>query len=137
MCKFIQSGVVSFAPGPKSENCMSDIGDSPNVLKADESRRDDIVEAVVEGTALSLSTHSCNELISPPSTLIDRGSAGFPSIVPSYLASSSVVLCFFLRAANHQTRHNAYRRGQTSEIILLRPIPIFHRNPPNLSILLP
>jgi hypothetical protein len=67
-------------------------------LRADDCRRDDMVDVGVEDV-FSLFSHSFKLLISPPSTLTVRGSAGFPKIVPVYLESSSVALCFFLRTS--------------------------------------
>jgi hypothetical protein len=55
-------------------------------------RMDGAVEAVFNFFAQSFTL-----LTSPPSTLTIRGLLDFPRIVPLYLESSSVALCFFLR----------------------------------------
>lgn len=75
----------------------SSMSSSPNELNSDDCRRDDENAEVDLGGFLVRSAHSFKLVISLPSTLMARRSAGLPKTVPTYLESSSaVVLCFFL-----------------------------------------
>lgn len=97
----------TFNMSPKFASHVNSISStiwSPNELNADDGRLEDVVVPGMDDF-LSVSLHSLILLTSDPSTLIARGSEGFPSMVPTYLDSSSVaVLCFFFKASSRVRR---------------------------------
>src|ERR1700712_4823208 len=108
---------------------MLSIVASPKLLRADDCLRDEANVDVAFVGIFSLSAHSLRLLTSLPSTLMARGSAGFSTTVPIYLASSSpAVLCFFFNTAQGQLGIHSLE-AQTSQVIILRPITTFQSNP--------